>query len=91
MQTAATRAKGSGGGGSTDDAKALSLPDPPPPAQEQHCRACGAPGSPPTIKPRAPDAGAVLTVGTLHGHFALLCDDCRQSIALDRAARGGRP
>jgi hypothetical protein len=84
------RRPGQGGGGGSAVDEALSLPDPPAPAQDLQCRACGTAGSPPTIKPRAPDAGAVLTIGTLHGRFALPCNDCSQRIALEAAARRGR-
>jgi hypothetical protein len=61
-----------------------------PTAIDQRCASCGAVGSLPRIKPD-PAAGAVLTIGTLHGRFALLCDDCRQRIALDGATRKPRP
>jgi len=64
--------------------------DKPSPQRSQHCRACGAAGSPPRIKPD-PAAGAVLTIGSLQGRFCLLCDDCRQRIALEAAARRPRP
>jgi hypothetical protein len=64
-----------------------SAPDP----QGQFCAACGAPGTLPTIH-ASQTAGARLTLGTLHGQFRLLCDACRMTLALDRAAaRRARP
>jgi hypothetical protein len=83
-----TAARAKGGGGSAEWLDRRILADHLGPAQV--CAACGAPGSPPTIKPRAPEAGAVLTIGILLDRFALLSDACRQRIALDAAARRAR-
>jgi hypothetical protein len=85
----------SGGAGAADrlaqdsgaPGSSRSAPDP----QGQFCAACGAPGTLPTIH-ASQTAGARLTLGTLRGQFRLLCDACRMTLALDRAAaRRARP
>ena len=52
--------------------------------QGLHCASCGVAGALPTIVAK-PKSGARLTVGTLDGRFALLCDACRARRAGRRA------
>ena len=61
----------SGGGAGRRAQENIGKPEPSLPApdpQAQVCAACGAAGSPPTIKTQ--NAGVTLTIGILHGKFA---------------------
>ena len=86
------RAPPSGGGAGRRAQESSGTPEPTrsaPAHQALTCAACGAAGTPPTIK-TTQNAGVRLTLGVLLGQFRLLCDDCKTTLALERAARRGR-